>query len=103
MEGFAERARRRAGGDREHVRDRTLRAVERIDFAGIAGRRACRQGYTNRQIAEHLFLSPKTVEYHLKKVYRKLDVTSRTQLRAPDGKGAGPVSTRVTALPRVGR
>jgi DNA-binding CsgD family transcriptional regulator len=38
------------------------------------------QGMTNREVAAALFLSPKTIEYHLGQIYRKLDVRGRSQL-----------------------
>jgi DNA-binding CsgD family transcriptional regulator/alkylated DNA nucleotide flippase Atl1 len=97
MEGFAERARVELEATGERVRNRAVRSVDQLtsqesQVAGLAA-----EGYTNRQIAEHLFISPKTVEYHLKKAYRKLDVTSRTQLARRLAQGARPLSTRVAS------
>ena len=43
------------------------------------------EGHTTREAAAKLFLSPKTVEYHLRNVYRKLGVRSRDALTAALG------------------
>jgi DNA-binding NarL/FixJ family response regulator len=43
------------------------------------------EGMTNRDIAQNLFVTPKTVEVHLSSVYRKLDIGSRTQLASALG------------------
>jgi DNA-binding CsgD family transcriptional regulator len=40
------------------------------------------EGHTNREVAQALFVSPKTVEVHLSSVYRKLEIRSRSQLPA---------------------
>ena len=39
-------------------------------------------GLTTRQIAEALFVTPKTIEFHIRHIYRKLDVGSRAELAA---------------------
>ena len=38
------------------------------------------QGFTNKQVAEQLFLSPNTIESHLRHIFQKADVRTRTQL-----------------------
>ena len=43
---------------------------------------AVRDGASNREIAAQLFLSPRTIEFHLGRIYRKLGIRSRTQLAA---------------------
>jgi DNA-binding CsgD family transcriptional regulator len=78
---FAERAREELTATGVHARRRLVDAPADLltaQEARIAGL-VC-EGATNASIAAQLFISPRTVEYHLHKVFRKLGVSSRTQL-----------------------
>ena len=55
---------------------------------------AVRRGGTNRQIAAELFLSPKTVEFHLRQIYAKLGVHSRAQLVAALAEKGRPLNVQ---------
>jgi DNA-binding CsgD family transcriptional regulator len=80
-EAFAERARRELQATGEMVRKRTVdtRDVLTTQEAQVAGLAA--DGKTNPEIGAQLFISPRTAEYHLHKVFSKLNISSRRQLR----------------------
>ena len=76
--GGACRGELRATGETARRRDpSTLDDLtpQELQIAGLVA-----DGMTNRQVAEQLFLSPRTIDYHLRKVFSKLGVSSRTEL-----------------------
>ena len=79
-EAFAERSRRELRATGETARSRTdeTRGVLTPQEAQIA--RLARDGLSNPEIGAQLFISPRTVQYHLHKVFAKLEITSRNQL-----------------------
>ena len=81
MEAFAERARGELAATGETIRRRTADTHGELTPQEAQVARLVRTGLSNPEIATQLFLSPRTVEYHLGKVFAKLDITSRRQLR----------------------
>jgi DNA-binding NarL/FixJ family response regulator len=80
MEAFAERARRELLATGETARRRTVETRDQLTAQEEQIARLARDGLSNPKIASQLFISPRTVEYHLSKVFSKLDISSRTQL-----------------------
>ena len=81
MEAFAERARRELQATGETVRKRTVETLDELTPQEVQVARLAAGGQTNAEIGAQVFLSPRTVEWHLSKVFGKLGVSSRRELR----------------------
>jgi len=79
-EAFAERARRELAATGEKVRQREVDTYSQLTPQEEHIVRLARDGRTNPEIAAELFISTRTVEWHLRKVFAKLGITSRRDL-----------------------
>jgi DNA-binding CsgD family transcriptional regulator len=79
-EGFGERARRELLATGETARKRTSDARDELTAQEAQIARLAAHRHTNSQIGAQLFISPRTVEWHLRKVFTKLGVSSRKEL-----------------------
>jgi RNA polymerase sigma factor (sigma-70 family) len=82
MEAFAERARRELIAAGEKLRTRIVEARDELTPQEEQIARLAREGLTNSEIGSQVFLSPRTVEWHLHKVFAKLGISSRDGLSA---------------------
>ena len=97
-DGFAERAARELHATGERVRNRTTESPAQLTTRETQIARLAADGMSNPDIAAQLFMSPRTVEYHLHKIFAKLNITSRKDLHhaLPRPEGAGtPSSMRI--------
>jgi len=94
MHAFAERARRELRATGTTVGRRTAGPRDRLTPQEDQIALLARTGMSNPEIAAQLFLSARTVQYHLGKVFTKLEISSRRDLRQalPDGASAGPMA-----------
>jgi DNA-binding CsgD family transcriptional regulator len=81
MDAFAERAARELLATGETARKRTVETLDELTAQEAQIARLAGDGHTNPEIGAQLFISPRTVEWHLRNVFTKLGVSSRRELR----------------------
>jgi DNA-binding CsgD family transcriptional regulator len=92
-EAFAERARRELQATGETVRKRSVETLDELTPQEVQVARLAADGQTNSEIGAQLFLSPRTVEWHLTKMFGKLGISSRKELRSALSDVEQPSST----------
>jgi DNA-binding CsgD family transcriptional regulator len=104
MKGFAARARRELMATGETVRKRRPETRDDLTAQEAQIARIAAEGCTNSEIAAQLFISPRTVEWHLSGVFTKLGISSRKELRATAldlGTAAPPTHAHVGTAPEA--
>ncbi|MGX1267953.1 AAA family ATPase [Streptomyces phaeoluteigriseus] len=91
LNGFAQRAADELRASGENLRVRVRESVAQLTDQELNVARLAREGLTNREIGARLFISAHTVEYHLRKVFAKLGIKRRTELK--------PVLAELTRTP----
>ena len=93
MEAFAERARHELLATGENVQSRAVGTRDQLTAQEALVAQLASDGLTNPEIGARLFLSARTVEWHLSKVFAKLGVSSRRELKATLPKFGLPAMT----------
>jgi DNA-binding NarL/FixJ family response regulator len=96
---WADRARAELAATGERVRARDRRLADELTPHELRVALVVARGATNREAAAELFISPKTVDFHLRHVYRKLGIHSRAEL----GRVFASASERSTELGELAR
>jgi ATP/maltotriose-dependent transcriptional regulator MalT len=96
---WEERARQELRASGEHARERDPRTLDHLTAQELQIAQLVATGQTNKEIAARLFLSPRTIDYHLRKIFAKLGISARAELIRLDlGADAPPeAAKRITA------
>jgi DNA-binding CsgD family transcriptional regulator len=88
LEAFAERAADELRATGERPRSRSQHTYDQLTMQEMHIARLVAAGATSNEVAARLFISPRTVDTHLRNIFRKLGVTSRRQLKDQPDLGA---------------